>query len=234
MLKHGVNLMFVTEVYTTFYYRINFKNPEKRYGTGKHMITLKIKILIFILFLNVSLFAQSRTNLEMIYMLVDSSANLISSQITDSNFKYNIEYQTVAEYSALNNRIENSLVRNEINVSLENSNNKLSYSISQATVTYSDLFKDGIVGGYLLERKFILQGEYTIKNSSSVLNANTFFYTVTDTIPHENINFVENDSIPFTKGTVPSEPFFPSMLEPIVAITAVVVTVVLFFTVRSN
>jgi len=167
-------------------------------------------------------------------MLVDSSASSISSQITDSNIEYNLEYQTIAEYSALNNRIENSLVRNAIKVSLDNSKNKISYSISQASVTYSDLFKDGIVGGYLLERKFILQGEYTIKNLSSVLNANTFYYTALDTIPYENINFVENNSLPFTKGAVPSEPFFPSMLEPIVAITAVVITVVLFFTVRSN
>ncbi len=198
------------------------------------MVTLKTKILILILFLSVSLLAQSRTNLEMINMLVDSSVLSISSRISDSHFEYNIDYQSVAEYSALNNRIENSLVRNEIKVNLDSSKNKISYSISQAGVTYSDLFKDGLVGGYLIERKFILQGEYTIKNSSSVLNADTFNYTVTDTIPYNNVNFVENNSLPFTKGTVPSEPFFPSMLEPIVAITAVVITVVLFFTVRSN
>ncbi len=197
-------------------------------------MTLKFRIIIFIIFISVSLLAQSRTNLEMINILVDSSATSISSQITDPQFEFNIEYQTIAEYSSLNNRIENSLVRNKVKVNLDSSKNKISYSISHAGVTYSDLFKDGLLGGYLFERKFVLQGEYTIKNSSSVLNANTFYYTVTDTIPYENINFVENNSLPFTKGTVPSEPFFPSMLEPIVAITAVVVTVVLFFTVRSN
>ena len=198
------------------------------------MVTLNIKILSFILLISVSLLAQSRTNLEVINMLVDSSALSISSQISDLYSKYKIDYQSVEEYSPLNNRIENSLVRNEIKISLENAENKISYSISKAGVTYSDLFKDGIVGGYLIERKFILQGEFTIKNSSSVLNADTFYYTAKDTIPHENVNFVENNSLPFTKGAVPSEPFFPSMLEPIVAITAVVITVVLFFTVRSN
>ena len=198
------------------------------------MITLKTKILFYLLFISTSIFAQSRTNLEMFNSLVDSSVLSISFQISDSNFEYHVEYKTIAEYSALNNRVENSLVRNEIKVSLDNSTNLLSYKISQATVDYSDLFKDGLLGEYLLERKFVLSGEYTIENSSSVSSADIFYYTVTDTIPHEDLNFVENNSLPFTKGTVPSEPFFPSMLEPIVAITAVVVTVVLFFTVRSN
>ena len=64
------------------------------------MVSLITKKLIFILFISVSLFAQSRTNLEMINMLVDSSAFSISFQIPDSNFEYNIEYKSVAEYSA--------------------------------------------------------------------------------------------------------------------------------------
>ena len=198
------------------------------------MITINTKILFFFLFISTSIFSQSRTNLEMLNALVDSSALSISSQISDSNFEYFLENQTVAEYSVLNKRVENSLVRNGIAVRLENANNKISYSISQASVNYSDLFKDGLFGGYLLERKFVLSGEFVIENSLSVLNADTFYYTVTDTIPFDNLNFVENNSLPFTKDNVPSEPLFPSMLEPIVAITAVVVTVILFFTVRSN
>lgn len=198
------------------------------------MITLKTKSVLFFLLISTLVLAQSRTNLEMLNALVDSSTLSISSQISDSNFEYSIEHQTVAEYSALNKRVKNSLVRNGTAVSLDNTVNKISYSISQAGVNYSDLFKDGMFGGYLLERKFILSGEYVIEKSSSVLSADTFYYTITDTIPYNNLNFVENNSLPFTKSGVPSEPFFPSMLEPIIAITAVVVTVVLFFTVRSN
>jgi len=198
------------------------------------MITLKTKTLFFFLFISASVFTQSRTNLEMLNILVDSSTSVISSQISDSNFEYNIEYQTVAEYSALNKRVENSFVRNGTRVSIDKVINKISYSISQASVNYSDLFKDGLFGNYLIERKFVLSGEYAIENSSSVLSADTFYYTVTDTIPYDKLNFVENNSLPFTKSNTPPEPFFPSMLEPIVAITAVVVTVVLFFTVRSN
>ncbi len=198
------------------------------------MITIKTKALFFFLFIGISIFAQSRTNLEIINALVDSSTLVLSSQITDSISEYNIEYQTVAEYSMLNNRAENSFVRNGIAVSLDKANNKISYSISKAGVNYSDLFKDGLLGGYLLERKIILSGEYVVENSSSILHADTFHYSVTDTIQFENRDFVENRSLPFTKGNVPSEPFSPSMLEPIVAITAVVITVVLFFSVRSN
>lgn len=198
------------------------------------MITLNTKTLFFFLFISTSIFAQNRTNLEMLNILVDSSALSISAQIFGSNIEYVLGYQTVAEYSVLNKRVENSLIRNEIKISHDKSNNKISYSISQASVNYSDLFKDGFFGGYLLERKFILSGEFVIENSSSVLSADTFYFTVTDTIPFDNLNYVENNSLPFTKDNVPSEPFFPSLLEPIIAITTVAITVVLFFTVRSN
>ncbi len=198
------------------------------------MINIRIKTILFFLFISALTFAQSRTNLEMLNKLVDSSAYAVSSKILDLNKEYNVEYEAVAEYSALNKRVKNSFVRNGIAVNFDNTINKISYSILLASVTYSDLFKDGLFGEYLLERKFILSGEYSIEKSSSVLSADTFYYTVTDTIPYNSLNLVENNSLPFTKSNVPPEPLFPSLLEPIVAVTAVVVTVVLFFTVRSN
>jgi hypothetical protein len=198
------------------------------------MSVKKVQIMFFFFLVNVVFVAQSKSNLEVFNELVDSSAVSLSLKILNSNSVYSLSNNTVKEYSTLDTRVENSLIRNGIKITHNKSESKVSYSILQATVLYSDIFKDGLFGDYLIERKFLLSGEYQIENSSSVLSSDTFYYTVTDTIPYDHIAFIENGSLPFTKGTLPAEPFFPSILEPVVAITAVVVTVVLFFSVRSK
>ena len=55
-----------------------------------------------------------------------------------------------------------------------------------------------------------------------------------DTISYDNFAFIENNSLPFTNANVPSEPFLPSIIEPVIAITAIAVTIILFFTVRTK
>ena len=198
------------------------------------MLVVKSEILFFLFFINALLFAQSKTNLEVFNNLVDSSANAVFNNANEQSISYKILNKTIPEYSALNVRAENSLIRAGIKADNNNLDNKIIYSILRATVLYTELFKDGVFGGYLMERKFILSGEYQINVLSSTLNADTFHYTLTDTISYDNIDFIENNSLPFTKSKLPDEPFFPSLLEPVIAITAVAVTVILFFSVRSN
>lgn len=198
------------------------------------MITIKRKIFFLILFVSVAVSAQVKTNFEIFNTLVDSSAYLISSKISKQDRKYFVEQNTINEYSPLSKRIENSLARNKISVGYDSTCDKIVYSISQASVGYSNLLKDGFLGNYLLERKIILRGEYAIKNFSNIINSDIFYYTVTDTIPYNQFNYIESGSLPFTKGKAPEAPFLPSILEPVIAVAAVVVTVVLFFSVRSK
>ncbi|MDA3861677.1 MAG: hypothetical protein PF445_10655 [Melioribacteraceae bacterium] len=197
---------------------------------------MNIKIItLFFLFIGSLVFAQSKTNLEMIYGLIDSSAGVISNNINNHNLEFNTDVNSPNEYSQINQRILTSLVRNKVKLNLDSlAMNKINYSLSQVTVNYSDLFRDGLFGDYLLERNFILSGDFSIQNSSKISSADIFNYTITDTIPYSNFSFVENNSLPFTKGNIPEAPFLPSILEPVVAITAVVVTVILFFSVRSR
>jgi len=193
-----------------------------------------IKILL-LLFTSSQLFAQGKTNLEMINQLVDSSTTKISNEIINRSVGYNLQLNSVIDYSRLDERILSSFSSRGIKLIIDSTKaNKLNYSITQTGVEYSDLFRDGLFGNYLLERKFVLSGNFSVQNSSTILSANTFYYTVTDTVPYDRFIFIENNSLPFTKGKVPEPPFVPSLLEPIVAITAVVVTVILFFSVRSK
>lgn len=194
----------------------------------------KIKTLFFF-FICSLLIAQSKSNLEMINGLVDSSAILVVATLNNTDSAFDLDVNSPKEYTELNQRIVTSLARNKVKLNLDSlETNKINYSLSHVNVQYSDLFRDGLFGDYLLERNFILSGEFSIQKFSSVSTAEVFSYTVKDTISYDNYIVVENSSIPFTKGKVPEAPFFPSILEPVVAITTVVVSVILFFSVRSK
>ena len=189
-------------------------------------------LFLFALLAN-SVFTQTLTNLEQINLLVDSSALKIVLKIQDTSKVYNIENNTPSEYSILDSRIVSGLNKFGIKI-LESSINKITYTISKAGVEYTDLFRNGLFGEYLLEGKFNLNGNYVVNNPDTNVESDTFELTLTDTISYDDLVLVENSSLPFTKDIPPSEPFLPSILEPVIAITAVAVTVILFFSVRSK
>ena len=74
-------------------------------------------------------------------------------------------------------------------------------------------------------------GNYYISTNQQVKDFNL---STKDTINVEDVEIIEDRSYPFTQGELPAEPFFSSILEPVVAISAAAVTVILFFSVRSK
>ncbi len=203
-------------------------------------VVLKIRTLIIIILslisvLSSELFSQTLSNLERINLLVDVSTDEISSAMNDTTNNYIVENKTLNEYSNLNNRVIAGFSKNEIKLESNSSqSNKINYTISHAGVEYSDLFRDGLFGEYLLERKFDLMGNYVVEKNGVVISSDIFEIIKIDTVRYDEFSFIENSSLPFTNANVPSEPFFPSIVEPIIAITAVAVTIILFFSVRSK
>jgi hypothetical protein len=201
---------------------------------------LRIKNLFIIVIVSTSilssgLFSQTLSNLERINLLVDASTKEISSATQDTTNSYKLVNKTLNEYNILKTRVVASLSKNGIKIDKDSSlSNKISYTISHAGVEYSDLFRDGLFGEYLMERKFDLMGNYVVIKNGIVIKSNTFEFSRMDTISYNNFAFVENNSLPFTKANVPSEPFLPSIVEPVIVITAVAVTIILLFTVRSK
>jgi len=192
-------------------------------------------VILLITILSTKLFSQALSNLERIDLLVDQSTEKISSTLNDTTTSYFVENRTPEEYSILNDRVIAGLNQKGIKINSNSSQlNKINYTISHAGVKYSDLFKDGIFGGYLLERKFNLSGNYVVEKNGDIFRSNTFEISKTDTIKYDDFAFIENNSLPFTKANVPPEPFLPSIIEPVIAITAVAVTIILFFSVRSK
>lgn len=196
---------------------------------------LFIIVIVLTSVLSSGLFSQTLSNLERINLLVDASTKEISSATQDTTQSYKLVNKTLNEYNILNTRVVAGLSKNGIMIDNDSSlPNKISYTISDAGVEYSDLFRDGLFGEYLMGRRFDLKGHYVIEKNGVVIKSNTFELSRMDTISYNNFAFVENNSLPFTKANVPSEPFLPSIVEPVIVITAVAVTIILLFTVRSK
>jgi hypothetical protein len=176
------------------------------------------------------------TNLEQIFGLIDKSGKEISAAIKPQPEEMSLKYSCPAEYKILEQRIEFAFSRSSINFKKENSADGaiLKYNLDNAGVNYNKVFKDGWFGAMLVEREAVIRGTYIIENKGVYLSSKKFEYTITDTIKKDDINRLENLSLPFTKNEIPPEPFFSGLLEPVIAVGTAVVTVILFFTVRSK
>jgi hypothetical protein len=196
---------------------------------------MKKKILILSVLFYSSLFAQLKSNLEIFNSLIDSSAILIAENFADKNTNYVLTTNLPAEYKALEQQILISLVKTGLQIKSDSTAAEtINYSLINAGVIYPEVLRNGIFGEYILKRKLVLSGEFTITNQNRFYSADKFSYSVTDSIPFDKTTFVETDSIPFTKGEKPSPPFLSGIIEPVIAITTVVVTAILFFSVRSK
>ena len=191
-------------------------------------------ILFFVLPLQTSTYSQTTSNLDQFYTLIDSASNNLLKDLGDTK-KVNLELNFGTDYSVFANQVRGKLLRNGIQLIGENSDDKnfvrVNFVVDNSFVGYSDPEKDGIFGDFFTERTVELSGNYFISNNPQVKE---FKLTAKDTINVEEVENVENRSYPFTQGDLPPEPFFSSLLEPIVAIGAAAVTVFLLFTVRSK
>lgn len=190
------------------------------------------KTLVIFLLLFIGLNAQSRSNFDKINLLIDKSLNEITSQIEVNDLKLNLA--SPDQFRVLENRIK-SVLKNGKSFSVDiKSSNVLNYSLSEVKTEYGEAFTESLFGDVLSERIIKVKGSYSYAENSNLKKADMFNYSSKDTLKYDNLFGVENSALPFTQGEKPDEPIFSSLTEPIVAIGTAIVTVVLFFTVRSN
>lgn len=195
-----------------------------------------LKKLLIIFFFTSYLSAQPLTNLEQVFGLIDKSGKEISASLNSQLNEIRLKYNCPLEYKILEQRIEFAFSRGSINFNRESSANGavLNYNLDKAGINYKKVFKDGWFGDMLVEREAVVRGTYILENKGVFLSSEKFEYAVTDTIKKDDINKLENLSLPFTKNEIPPEPFFSGLLEPVIAVGTAVITVILFFTVRSK
>jgi len=197
-------------------------------------IKKSLRFLFILLCFQTSIYSQTTSNLDKFYTLIDSASTLLLKDLGDVK-KVNLELNFGIDYSVFANQIRGKLLRNEVQLIGDNSDEqnfvRVNFVVDNSFVGYSEPEKDGIFGDFFTERTITLSGNYFISNKSQVKD---FKLTAIDTINVEDVENVENRSYPFTRGDLPPEPFFSSLLEPIVAIGAAATVIILFFSVRSQ
>lgn len=190
--------------------------------------------LVVYLFFQVSAYAQSKTNLEIFYLLVDSSVADIINKISEEDKRIEFEINLGESYKVFNNKIIAAVSSRNFDIINQGNGEflKINYVIDNADVNYNDIFRDGFLGDFYLKRDIEISGNYVISAETS--EAHTFNYTNIDTVKVDEIKSLENISFPFTQAEVPPEPFFSSLVEPLIAIGTAAVAIYLFFSVRSK
>ena len=168
--------------------------------------------------------------------LVDSSVISFVNNLPGNENQINLKFELGVSYSLFKNRILNDLTEKGIKVtvypSIKENAAKINYTIEAMKVNYSDIDRDGMFGDFLMPRKLSVKGSYSI-DKENIFTKN-FNYTFLDTVNVKAVKSLENESYPFTKGEVPTEPFFSSITEPVIAISSAALAVILFFTIRSK
>ena len=197
-------------------------------------IKKSLRFLFVLLLFQISVYPQAISNLDKFYALIDSASSLLIKDLGDAK-KVNLELNFGIDYSVFANQVRGKLLRNGVQLVGDNSDDqnfvRVNFVVDNSFVGYSEPEKDGIFGDFFTERTINLSGNYFISNKSQVKD---FKLTAVDTINVEDVEYVENRSYPFTLGDLPPEPFFSSLLEPIVAIGAAAMVIILFFSVRSQ
>jgi hypothetical protein len=198
------------------------------------VIKNSFRLLFFALLYSTLVFSQPVSNLDMFYQLIDSASTQFVNDIGNTK-KVRLEFNLGTDYSLFANQIRGKILRKNIEIVNENSTQEnvvtANFVIDNTFVGYTEPERDGIFGDFFTERTTELSGNYYISTNPAVKN---FKFSVIDKINVEDVEDLENRSYPFTLGELPPEPFFSSLLEPIVAIGAAAVTVILFFSVRSK
>lgn len=203
----------------------------------QHFIPGRIFCLLIVsLLLSVKGNCQTKTNLEIFYSLTDSLVDQIVKEIPAKENKILLTLNLGKSYALFSNNIKerfNKYGKEILEYSNDNHNIPLvDLVMLGAGIEYGEMFKDDWFGSYYIQRYSTIFGNYL--HTFSEAGKREFEITRIDTIKVEDIKYLENDSFPFTKCNVPSEPFISGLAEPLLAIGTAAVVVVLFFTIRSK
>jgi hypothetical protein len=179
---------------------------------------------------------QTKTNLEVFYSLTDSLVDKIVKEIPSNEKKLLLKLNLGESYSLFSNQIISEFRKNGKEI-FEHSGDSTDFPyinivMENAEIDYGEIFRDGWFGTHYVERYSSISGNYLQTFSGE--EKKEFEISNVDTVKVEDIKFLENDSFPFTKGTLPSEPFISAFAEPLIAIGTAAAAVVLFFTIRSS
>lgn len=194
----------------------------------------RIFLIFFALILsNSTVLPQHKTNLDVVYQLIESSITRIDSMVSNREKISDFSYTSPDSYDFLKSRIADNLIRAGYKFDGSGSKVSLEYSIQNIKVEYADPFKDGFFGDLMVKRNVFFEGIVLLTGPDGVASI-PLNESLSDNVELDRIAEIEDQSIPFTRGTIPEIPLFSNLLEPIIVVGTLIVTIILFFTVRSK
>ena len=199
--------------------------------------------LLLVLIFSLPVFCQSssskeklKTNLDVFYLLADSAAKDANSNIPFEDKNIYLNFNSGTSYSLFGNQFIkdfSNLGKNVISTLVKDSAYvQINFVVDHAKVTYDKLFRKKLFGDYYSKREISFGGNYSIMQPKVVVK--NFSFSFIDTVDANKIKNIEDPALPFTQASLPTEPFFSSIYEPVIAVGAAALTVILFFTVRSK
>lgn len=206
---------------------------KKNLNTQAGLRSFSFRLFLLIIILSaLSVQSQTKTNLDIFFSQIDTLSNEILSHIPDRNNEIKLNFKSGSDFSILENRLLSLLIKKGARLnSSDNSAVQIDVVFSEAKVKYPDAYRDGLFGDFLVDRSLELSGNFIIHNKNFV---GDFSFNYSDTIKYDELKDLENRAYPFTQNNHPSEPFFSSLIEPVIAIGAAATAVILFFTIRSK
>ena len=204
---------------------------------SKKVIQIILLSFLFISFTQIKLFSQIHTsNLQIFYKLADSASLNLYKAIPSSQKIVKLNLTLGNSYNIFGNVIISALTKNGKNIiskiGKDSSSITINFTIDIAKVSYGDLFRESLFGEFYTTRNLTLSGNYIV--FSSAVKTYNFNFSYNDTVSTSDIKNIENSSYPFTQAQLPTEPFISSIYEPVIAVGATALTVILFFTIRSK
>jgi len=196
---------------------------------------LKRIFLVFFLLIisNSPVLLQQKTNLDIAYQLISNSISKIDSFVVNREKISNFSYTSSDSYNFLKSKVADNLLKSGYKFDGSGSNATLEYSIHNIKVEYTEPFKDGFFGELMVKRNVIFEGIALFTGPDGVVSIR-LNESLIDSVELGRIAEIEDQSIPFTRGTIPEIPLFSNLLEPIIVVGTLIVTIILFFTVRSK
>ncbi|NJD21836.1 MAG: hypothetical protein FIA82_04080 [Melioribacter sp.] len=199
------------------------------------MKTKPFIIPILFLFISVPTIAQTQTNLDVIYKLIDRSVSRADS-ILGTKQTINLSFTSSPALDVLKPKIFKTFSDNGylLTTSTVESNPAVNYTVTSLKVEYKNPFSDGLFGGLMLEREVSLNYSLTITGTDKAIKTFSYTENQTDTVKLDEISGLENQTLPFTQSSIPSTPLLSNLWEPIIVVGTLIVTIVLLFSIRSK
>lgn len=179
--------------------------------------------------------AQTKSNLELVDSLISASVNELENSINKNEKKFFLEVVSPLSFEVLKGKIYNSFSKKfHLLNTKQDSIQFVNFYLLKVKTSYGEPRKESIFGNFLVERKIEIYSNVVVKNSSNQIKTLEINKSSVDTVYLDEINMLEDKSLPFTQSEIPNIPLLSNLLEPIIVVGTLIVSTVLLFVVRSK